>query len=201
MHSKSEIEQFIKILKWKASDGTNCLKKHENCKDKRSSNGQQQILRFYKSNDNFNIKHLKLMKNRIITAAAELSALDDRPFIAIEGDGFKNLAQELMTVGRVFGKSVPVELILPHSTTVSREIDKIYERRHEQLISLCQTLTKFAVTVDFWTEEYTGVGYGGVTLHFHHNKFGLQSVVLACKAYHEPAQQSYNIRKLQMTYY
>ncbi|CAF1506651.1 unnamed protein product, partial [Rotaria sordida] len=46
--------------------------------------------------------------------------------------------------------------------TLSRHIDRIYDERKCQLISLFQTIKSFIITVDFWKGYFTGVHYAVV---------------------------------------
>jgi hypothetical protein len=41
----------------------------------------------------------------------------------------------------------------------------MYDQRKEQLKSLCQTMKSFTITVDFWTQKYTG-SLSFIHLHF-----------------------------------
>ncbi|CAF1495737.1 unnamed protein product [Didymodactylos carnosus] len=99
-----------------------------------------------------------------------------------------------MSVGCLLGKCVPVEAIIPDRTTVSREVDKVYVSRKNQLKKIVESVQNFSITVDFWTESHTGVSYGGVSLHYYDQNYGLQSLVLACREYNMPNQTSPNIR-------
>ena len=43
-------------------------------------------------------------KDRIIEACVELCALDGRPFDTVSGEGFINLAKQLMNAGALMGR-------------------------------------------------------------------------------------------------
>ena len=55
-------------------------------------------------------------------------------------------------------------------------------------------MKQYCITIDFWTETYTKIGYGGIAIHYFDNKFGLNTFVLCCKAYKLPSQYANNIR-------
>ena len=48
------------------------------------------------------------IKDRIIEACVELCALDCRPFDTVSGEGFINLAKQLMNVGALMGTGYSV---------------------------------------------------------------------------------------------
>ncbi|CAF3357899.1 unnamed protein product [Rotaria sp. Silwood2] len=144
------------------------------------------------------------IKERIVEACVEFFALDGKPFDTVTGEGFINLAKQLMNAGASIGTGFSVNDLLPHSTTVSRNVDRVYARLKDQLILLCQNVQHFALTCDFWTEPYTGMysyvlkssslHYGGISLHFVNSDFYLRIFILACKLYDLPNQKAYNIR-------
>ncbi|CAF1271884.1 unnamed protein product [Rotaria sordida] len=55
-------------------------------------------------------------------------ALDVRAFDVVKDDGFKNLAKTLFGVGRdTSTSSIEIADLLPHPTTISRNITRLYE--------------------------------------------------------------------------
>ncbi|CAF3203692.1 unnamed protein product [Rotaria sp. Silwood2] len=44
------------------------------------------------------------------------------------------------------------------------------------------------------TTPYTKIGYGGLSIHYFDDKFGLNVLILCCKAYKLPNQQANNVR-------
>jgi len=77
---------------------------------------------------------------------------------------------------------------------ISREIDKLFLEDRSKLINLISSLTQYCITVDFWTEPYTKIGYGGLSIHYFDDKFGFHTFILSCKAYKLPNQQADNVR-------
>ncbi|CAF4921023.1 unnamed protein product [Rotaria sp. Silwood1] len=183
------------ILTWKPNDGTNVMDKHDkSCKQYSSSSTQQSIESFCLPNDKFKKQLINSTKRKLTNVLAECCAVDSLPFSVCRGDGFKELGNNLLKVGRQLGATVSIEEVIPDPTTISREIDKIYSARKEQLISYLSTLDHFVITVDFWTEYQTKISYGGVTLHTYSEEYGLLVFVLACKPFDLPSQTADNVR-------
>ena len=58
--------------------------------------------------------------------------------------------------------------MIPHSTTVSRNIAILYEEQHRSLIEeLCSIKNiGFSITCDMWTDNYLRSSYIGITVHY-----------------------------------
>ncbi|CAF5048860.1 unnamed protein product, partial [Rotaria sp. Silwood1] len=83
-------------------------------------------------------------------------ALGARAFDVVEGDGFKNLAKILFGVGRCSNtSSIEITDLLPHPTTICRNITRLYEEYKIELIDICEQLTSFCLIVDQCTEAHT----------------------------------------------
>ena len=52
----------------------------------------------------------------------------------------------------------------------------------------------FAITVDFWTEEFSSVSFAGVALHFYEENNSLISLILCCRAYDLEDATAPNVR-------
>ena len=108
------------VLKWSGETGTKVMKNH-NCENKPASNtstpSRQRTISSYipPTPDNYSS-----IKDRIIESCVEFCALDGKPFETISGEGFVNLAKQLMNAGALIGTGFAVNDFLPHSTTVSR---------------------------------------------------------------------------------
>ncbi|CAF4193846.1 unnamed protein product [Rotaria sordida] len=164
------------VLKWTSETGTKVMKNH-NCENKSSSKtsttpSRQRTISSYMppAPDNYSS-----IKDRIVEACAEFCALDGRPFDTVTGEGFINLAKQLMNAGALIGTGFSVNDLLPHSTTVSRNVDRVYTRLKDQLILLC-------------------LHYCGISLHFTDDNYYLRIFILACKLYDLPNQKAHNIR-------
>ncbi|CAF4709010.1 unnamed protein product, partial [Rotaria sp. Silwood2] len=83
-------------------------------------------------------------------------ALGTRTFDVVKGDGFKNLAKTSFGVGRGSNtSSIEITDLLPHPTTISRNITRLYDEHKIQLIDICEQLTRFCYIVDQCTEAHT----------------------------------------------
>ncbi|CAM4753206.1 unnamed protein product [Rotaria magnacalcarata] len=71
----------------------------------------------------------------------------------------------------------------------------MYEERKSQLVCLFQTFKSFVITVDLWTERFTGIHYVGISLHNVNAQFQLQPFALCCRAYELESQTSVNVRR------
>ncbi|CAF1432291.1 unnamed protein product [Rotaria magnacalcarata] len=71
----------------------------------------------------------------------------------------------------------------------------MYEERKPQLVCLFQTFKSFVITVDLWTERFTGIHYVGISLHNVNAQFQLQPFALCCRAYELESQTSVNVRR------
>ncbi|CAF1482810.1 unnamed protein product [Rotaria sp. Silwood1] len=182
------------LLAWKTGDGSTNLKKHSQyCRDKSPGN-QQLVTKFMSSNNGNNERLIRMIKKNLITAAAEFCAIDNRPFSLIQGNGFQHLANAIYGARRALSAFNPIESLLPDRTTISREIDRIFFEDRAKLINLIQSVKQYFITIDFWTEPYTKIGYGGLSIHYFDDKFGLNVFILCCKAYKLPNQQANNVR-------
>ncbi|CAM4887879.1 unnamed protein product [Rotaria socialis] len=182
------------VLKWTSETGTNVMKNH-NCGNKftskKSTPSRQRTISSYlpPSQEDYST-----IKERIVESCAEFCALDNKAFETVAGDGFISLAKQLMNAGALIGTGFSVNELLPHPTTVSRNVTRTYNKLKQQLILFCGNVQHFTITCDFWTESLTGLHYGGISLHFVDVGFNLQMFILACKLYDLPNQKAYNIR-------
>ncbi|CAF0735295.1 unnamed protein product [Adineta steineri] len=88
------------------------------------------------------------------TACTEYAILDYGPFRSINGIRFKNLAEKIFIVGQrlpVLHKT-NIKNLLPHSRTISRHIDNLYDEKHQQLILICEKLIVYTFVLDFWKD-------------------------------------------------
>lgn len=99
-----------------------------------------------------------------------------------------------LAAGNLLGKSCEISNLLPHRNTISSMVDDLYSVHRKQLVDVCASIRSFAITVDFWTESYTGIGYGGITLHCVHPQEGLTTFVQCCQLYDMPSSSASNIR-------
>jgi hypothetical protein len=75
----------------------------------------------------------------ITNACVNLCIKDLRPFDVVEDEGFMELASCLINLGAKYD-NVEAKQILPHSTTVSRNIHKIEKENRQELINKLKPL-------------------------------------------------------------
>ncbi|CAF1542534.1 unnamed protein product [Adineta ricciae] len=186
-----------RILAFTSANGTNNLKSHLASCSKTETNisdlYQTTVRDFYSSSKPLKIPNK--IKLSVTQACAEFSALDGRAFATMKGSGFQTLAHVLFDAGRLLqNSSVQIEDILPHPTTISRNVVRIYEQSKTQLISICESLKSFCLIVDNWTEAFTGINYCGIALRHVDDDFKLLSFILGCYVYDAPSHSAAHFR-------
>ncbi|CAF4965380.1 unnamed protein product, partial [Rotaria sp. Silwood1] len=77
----------------------------------------------------------KQLKLRVTQACTEFCATDSRAFNLITSDGFQNLANVLFDAGRsMYKSSIQIKDLLPHPTTTSRNVSRLYEEYKLHLV-------------------------------------------------------------------
>ncbi|CAM4695518.1 unnamed protein product [Leuciscus chuanchicus] len=91
---------------------------------------------------------------------------DLKPFSIVEGQGFIEVAKELINIGAKYGSSAEVEDVLPSARTVSRHVEDEYKKVKKHVIDELKQCPDWAVTTDLWAEERTNTHYITVTVHY-----------------------------------
>lgn len=108
------------------SNGTSSMTKHQKMCSKTTScnNDQRNIKEYFTQTKVQSIP--KKLKEKVTIAATEFAVLDTRPFHLFCGGGFTDFAQTIFNAGKaLFNTSnINVEDLLPHPTTVSKNIDE-----------------------------------------------------------------------------
>ncbi|CAF3196992.1 unnamed protein product [Rotaria socialis] len=130
------------------------------------------------------------------TVRTELPNANGRAFHLLKGSGFIRLAKELFNSGKLLSLStnIQIEDLLPNPTTISRNIDRLYTYYKEKLIDLCRSMDSFCLTVDFWTEPYTGLSYCGLSLGHVDLQFQPQTFLIGCYPYQMENKRAPTIR-------
>lgn len=91
-----------------------------------------------------------------------------RPFKMIGDSGLKKYASFLISVGAQYGENVMLESLIPHSTTLSRNVDKLYERYFNEVKLELNDIKPYGygITTDMWTDNYLKMSYLAVTIHY-----------------------------------
>ena len=110
------------ILIHKSIDGTKVMSSHRNaCKASNASGRSQQNVDSYFSSANSNTDRIPTKIKRSVTdACAEFSAIDNRAFETVNGNGFINLIEAVFIAGQRLSKFSNVKTVdlLPDPTTV-----------------------------------------------------------------------------------
>ncbi|CAF1479669.1 unnamed protein product [Didymodactylos carnosus] len=183
------------VLKWTSGNGTRVMN-HHNCIKKKplseTPNRQRTVSSYCQQSSSST--ECPLIKKRITEACVEYCAVDGRSFESVTGAGFINLAKQLISAGATIDTSVSASALLPHPSTISRNVERMYLDLKKQLISLCESIKFFCITCDFWSEKTTGIHYGGLSLHYVDAKWQLRVFTLACQAYDYESQHAINLR-------
>lgn len=94
-----------------------------------------------------------------------------RPFQLIEDSGLKDFAMFMVRIGVKYGENVDIDKLLPHSTTVSRNIDTLFETtfskvKHEISVN-CKN--GYGLTSGIFTDDYLRQSYLSLTIHYNKN--------------------------------
>ena len=137
------------------------------------------------------------MKDSVVAKCVRFCSIDIRPFYAVQGMGFQELAQEFIRIGHGYGYVNAGDLI-PHPTTISRNVDIIVSRERSKLV---EQLTKvfdtgyLAGTTDMWTERYKNTAFSTLTLHYIDEEWALrQHVLFTCPFPKDEKKTGVNIR-------
>lgn len=104
-----------------------------------------------------------------------------RPFSVVHGDGFRALAQKLISIGHKH-RNIDVTDIMPCRTTVSHHLSTVVEHEKEVFCRTLLGLQNYAITTDSWTEIKTNSHYyTTVTLHHLDDNWSLHSTILATR--------------------
>lgn len=135
----------------------------------------------------------KKTKTEAISKATMWIVEDCRPFTTIEGSGFKKLAEHLIEIGNKCG-NINVNDVLPHSTTISRNVSKIKCNLMNSLTPDFEIMNSqgFAVTTDLWTDNFIRKTYITITSHFVKNG-KLIEILLGLKPMHNEKTTAENI--------
>jgi hypothetical protein len=103
-----------------------------------------------------------------------------RPFNIVTGQGFRELAQELIKVGAKYGH-VKLEEILPHPTTISRRVSEMADEIRAQVvpeIKAAMERGECAATSDMWSDKFNKLHYLTMTTHYVSQKWELTTNIL-----------------------
>lgn len=200
-NEKNEAVGYVKckkcdvMLKYDSkTTGNSSLNRHVERSCKRADQSQTSMSMFVTAPKAIPAK----VKQTVTDKCVSFCCKDIRPFNAVNGEGFTELAQELIYVGAAFGR-VPAGSVIPtHKTIASRCIDMAEEKRDELVQTLNHVLqnSTVAMTTDMWTDDYRKISYLTITCHFINNKMELVNKTLTTAMFPiEEAKTGENIRR------
>lgn len=91
-----------------------------------------------------------------------------RPFRVVEDFGFRKVAEDLISIGAKYGPNVNIEHLLPHPTTISRNLNKVYGFCFEKIKKEIATIKSngYGLTSDLWTDNFLKKTYIALTMHY-----------------------------------
>lgn len=101
----------------------------------------------------------------VARAAAICVAADLRPFLFVEGSGFKWLAQTLIKLEAKHG-NMDIDSVLPSAVTVSRHLSRAYSDLRSTVVAKLAAVRHVGPTCDFWVHSSTSINYLTVTVQY-----------------------------------
>lgn len=123
-------------------------------------------------------------KEEFINVCTQWVVEDCRPFSAVSGNGFKNLAQALINIGAKYGSHTDIINLIPDPTTISNRIQiKAEERKIEIKKEVEEAVVNeiASITTDLWTDNFVKRNFLCVTFHFMKESC-LKNIVLGVKS-------------------
>lgn len=94
-----------------------------------------------------------------------------RPFEIAHDSGLKRFSEFLVQVGAKYGAHVNIEKLLPHPTTVSRNLSHLFDATFAKVKNEISVNCKygFGLTSDMWTDNYLRQSYISLTIHYNND--------------------------------
>lgn len=137
------------------------------------------------------------LKRALTKSIVEFCARDIRPFEVISGKGFLGLAQLSVSIGATYG-NIDFSTILPHPTTIARNVAKVKNEIHQQIFPMVEKAMESgecSATTDMWKEDYKKRAFITLTVHFFDENFTLQRKILFTSFFEHKQKTGKNIRK------
>lgn len=177
-------------------NGSSNLSKHKCVKNVQSNtavagSSQSTIPEYCIAPTNLKQKFSEHLKKDLNKSCASFVVLDMRPMYAMAGNGLAKLLSTFTYIGLKYGFLSPETCseVLPHPTTVSRNISKMADVLVPQLANFLHPIILNiggAVTLDVWTDDFMKRSYLGLTAHFIDSDFKLHDRVI--DTYHLPVE-------------
>lgn len=140
-----------------------------------------------------------IIKKLVTEKLVEFCAKDMRPFSIVEGEGFRNLVQFLWSMGAIYGNQITdITCILPHPTTISRNVAAIKEEMMQAVIPIVKSAIEHdecSASTDMWTDNHKKNHFLTMTTHFFDRDFSLKRKVLFTSLFKAKVKSGVNIKK------
>ncbi|ROL29787.1 Transposable element Hobo transposase [Anabarilius grahami] len=137
------------------------------------------------------------VKSLITDKCMNFCCMDIRSFETVAGNGFTQLAQELINVGAAHGH-LSATILLPDSTTISRKYKELATAKRGDVVEEIKgvmSLIKVGMTTDMWTDDHRKIRYMSITCHYVTPQYDMKSRVLTTTIFPNEAKTADNIRK------
>ena len=184
-----QCQKCLNFFSYNSKSGTSHLRRH-NCGKKTSF----KLTNFLKPQTSSTDKS---DKQTVLQAAIKLCSKDLRPFDIVSGEGFINFAQVLINIGAKKG-NIDASDILPHPTTISRNIVETAETLRSEIIPYLKVKIEeglCAASTDMWTDDFKKKSYTALTVHYFDDEWNLNSKLLFTCVFPDESKTGVNIRK------
>lgn len=91
-----------------------------------------------------------------------------RPFKIVEDSVFTKITEYLISIGAKFESNVYVQTLLPHPTTISRNISKVHNSHFHNIKTeiLSVKCIGYGLTSDLWKDDYLRKTYLAFTIQY-----------------------------------
>ncbi|CAF3998528.1 unnamed protein product, partial [Rotaria sp. Silwood1] len=153
-----------------------------------------------------------ITKNKIKELEARWICEDMRPIAVVDDPGFRRLAQELVSIGKLIlirmnsmsfsillgaqHGNVDVDEILRGAKTISSHISDLATTERSRIRTLLINLLEngtLCLCPDLWTDKHRQVHYLGITASFVDDAYGLYNIDLCCYPFPSVAKTAENI--------
>lgn len=107
-------------------------------------------------------------KKHIANIVTEWVICNCRSYEIIEDSGLHKLVEFLLSVGEKFGRNLQLESIIPHATTISQNVNKVYNIHFEKIKAEVASIKNigFGLTVHVYNDSYLNKIYIALTIHY-----------------------------------
>lgn len=145
------------LYKANARCTSNLLRHH--CYKKYQAAKKEQIVKVQPTND---------LKNKCMELVVQWVVGNCRPSNIVNDEGLYKFAEFLINTGHMFGHNLDVNSLIPHSSTVTRNITNLYAEHHETLKEQLLSIKDigFSISCNLWSGNCAQTSVIGVTVHY-----------------------------------